>query len=474
MDMLPLHHQRPSRSRRASGAGDSLFAWTIIILLLAGLALATWIGSYYVFGHPEKPLSYALLIRLKKLDPPKRFELTAAPRGEFLGPQALLDRFGKMTPREMRRVSDGLMRDYLRNYRLAPSPVPYVVGDYAILDSYELTPANFFPSGVVVLAQAKDQPQVVLEHIFPAEPKVVPVLQRMLLTGLDLQLKRSLDMSAVVHVQRLADGRLQITAVPLLYGRYASTEADGTFSLQPPAALNVAAGLPVLDPKTVAEATTKYAEFRRRAGLPGLPPRPAPQLVRVERPALASEDASKPPPPPEDTPPPATPAPVLAAADIPAPTPATLSTPPPPTPAPEPTPSPAPTPGAVVAAAAGGSWPVYEPGRMPRGRLLNLRDMPHLAAQGTGGERMYLQGSFVVTASGGNRAVLRAQGALTEALGFRGRASNVRVIAEFPPGTTPPSEGSTFSRDSLRPFQIMDVRTGADGQINVFVREVTR
>ncbi|MCX7868899.1 MAG: hypothetical protein N2322_03010, partial [Terrimicrobiaceae bacterium] len=138
-----------------------------------------------------------------------------------------------------------------------------------------------------------------------------------------------------------------------------------------------------------------------------------------------------------------------------------------------PTPSPTPSPGAV-AAASGGTWPVYEPGRMPRGRLLNMQDMAEFAERGVAGERVYLQGSFVVTASGGNRAVLRNQGAITEALGIRGRSSKVRVIVEFPQGERPPSEGSTFSRDSMRPFQIMDIRQGSDGQINVFAREITR
>ena len=89
-------------------------------------------------------------------------------------------------------------------------------------------------------------------------------------------------------------------------------------------------------------------------------------------------------------------------------------------------------------------------------------------------ERVYLQGNFVVTASGPNRAVLRAQGAITDAIGFGGRSGNVRVIVEFPPAVRPPSEGVTFSRDARRPFQITDVREGADGQVNVYVREVTR
>ena len=111
---------------------------------------------------------------------------------------------------------------------------------------------------------------------------------------------------------------------------------------------------------------------------------------------------------------------------------------------------------------------------MPRGRLLNVPDMQALAGQRVTGEHVYLQGNFVVTASGQNRAVLRAQGALAENLGLGGKTGSTRVIVEFPSGNPPPSEGSTFARDLRRPFLITDVRKGADGQVNVYVREVTR
>jgi hypothetical protein len=77
---------------------------------------------------------------------------------------------------------------------------------------------------------------------------------------------------------------------------------------------------------------------------------------------------------------------------------------------------------------------------------------------------MYLQGNFEVTAAGSDRAVLRAPR----------RASNVRIIVQYPDGIQAPSDGSNVARDGRRPFQIMDVRESTGGQINVYVREVTR
>ena len=58
---------------------DHLFLWTVLILLLVGFAMACWLGSFYIFGHPENIQSYKILKKLHKLEPPKRFELTAAP-----------------------------------------------------------------------------------------------------------------------------------------------------------------------------------------------------------------------------------------------------------------------------------------------------------------------------------------------------------------------------------------------------------
>jgi hypothetical protein len=123
-----------------------------------------------------------------------------------------------------------------------------------------------------------------------------------------------------------------------------------------------------------------------------------------------------------------------------------------------------------------GSWKTYRPGQMPRGRLLKVTDATDLANKGgTGGERLYLSGQFVVTASGDNRAVLRSKGGILNTLNPLGGPANgnARILVEFPAGSVPPSEGATVSRDEMRPFEIRDVQRAKDGTINVFVREVT-
>lgn len=504
----------------------SFLLWSIGIVLLVGAAAASWIGSFYIFGHPEEPFSYKVLQSLKKLDPPKRFELTAAPRGEFLGPEALYNRYANLTPRQLAEVNRQLLRGYIRNFSQTKDPLPYVIGEFTILDSFELGPDDFFPSGVVAIARANNDPRVLLEHVFTASPKTVPDLHRMLLTGLELNLQRRMDLSAVVHVEQLRDGRIKLTAVPIVYGSYASTQGPGTFSLDPPTELGVAAGLPVIRSARLEDAAEKYASYRRRAGLPPEDSTSAAlgsgsnQLLRVERPQpvhgemppLPGDGQTVPPAPGE----PAT-EPLLAAAvqpneipralpvlpalpvepqpalnvregvevventeppsPVPTPIPETTPTPvptPASTPAPVATPTPAatPTPTAAIANVQGRSWQTYAPGQMPRGRLLPVNDMPNLAESGVGGERLYLQGNFVVTAASSERAVLRSQSAIRNPFG--GGTANVRVIVDFPAGATAPAQGERVSRDATRPFLITGISRGDDGQINVQVREITK
>jgi hypothetical protein len=457
---------------------SGLFGWTVFILLLIGFAICCWVFSFYVFGHPEKPFSYAILTKLKKLETPKRFEVTAAPEGEFFNAEQLWERYNKMTDRELERASETLLRNYLRNYKLTGDKTPYVIGSFNILDSYELGDSTLFPSGVVALAQATDAPQVLLEHVFTGDKRVIPVLHRMLLTGLNLRFDRTVDLSALVNVTRLKDGRLQCTAIPLLYGSYTTSTGAGTFSLEPPTRLNIAAGLPVVSTTQVEEATEKLAAHRSRARLEpaesgSATPRPQMQLVRVERPKPVSEAAVPPAPSPTPLPEDATVLPGTPVKPSES-TPATAAA----SPSAAPTathlqPFLSPTP-ASIATTAGGKWPTYAPGQMPRGRLANVPEMSELAGRGVGGERVYLQGSFVVTASGQDRAVLRSQTSLPENLGIGGRSSNTRIIVEFPSGSRPPSEGSTLSRDARRPFLVTEVRKTSDGQVNVYAREVTR
>jgi hypothetical protein len=476
------------------------FAWTILILFLTGLAFAAWLGSFYVIGQPERPESYKVLKKLHKIEAPKRFALTAAPTGEFLNPQQLYSRYLEMGPAELARKDAELTRNFIRNFQQVHGLVTYVVGRFNIMAARELASDDVFSPGAVALARAVDQPELLMEHVFTtANEHDAKLLTPMLVMGMDVNLERSHDLSAVIHAERLPDGRIQITAIPLLYGSYAVTRGTGTFSLEPPVDLNLAAGWPLFKEASRHTAEVRYDSYRERLAPPtstlpivGLPAKTAPPsqdaLVRVEpavplaeepsaaaplrparnKPAIASAGKTgkspfdhtssaafvarraEPVQPNDTAASPASTITVLPAIPV-----ASAS------------------PAVALASTTGATWKTFAPGQVPVGRLLDTTGLREIANTGTRGERVYLQGQFVVNFADGNRAVLRptTDGA-SRASG--GLSRNARIIVDYPRGAPLPEPGSTLTRDADRPYEVTEVRQQSDGQLNVFVREIVK
>jgi len=496
------------RSRRKK---SNVFGWSVAILLLTGFAFTAWLGSFYIFWQPERPQSYRILKKLHKIEPAKRFELTAAPAGEFLTSKQLYDRYIAMSPTELATTNAELARNYIRNFQQVRGLVPYVIGRFNIMQARELTPNDIFLSGMVALTNAVDHGELLMEHVYPADPQSLPLMKQTLVTGLEIKLERTHDLSAVIHAERLSDGRILITAMPLLYGSYTVTKGPGTFTLEPPLDLNLEAGWPLFKDNARKNAEAQYAAYRETSapksteGVAGIAPTPPPpaanELIRVEpaaqvetpKVAVVTPPPAPPPSPPtkptkgkknqKGTPTPSpTPkgTPTMVAQNSPAPKPtATATTPPtvavasPSAPPTSPSPSPSAPENALASTAGGGVWKTYPPGKMPVGRLITLGDLNDLADRGLAGERVYLKGQFVVNFTEPNRAVLRPKTGLTDAvLKLAGGGQNLRVIVDFPAGYTPPSRGSTVTRDEARPYEITEVRKQSDGQLNVFVREI--
>jgi hypothetical protein len=468
---------------------DNLFLWTVFILLLCGTAFACWVGSYYIFGHPENPRSYRFLKKIGKIEAPQRFEVTAAPQGKFLTAQQLFEKYARLTRLELAEENAQLIRAYMKNYRETKNPVTYVVGRFIILDSQDLKKTDMFPTGVVALAQAAENPQIIIEHVYTSSPRSVPALRAMLQTGLEMKIRRTEDLCALVHVERNPDGRMQFTVLPLAYGTYALVKGVGTFSLEPPVELNMDPGLPVIKLQAMQDAVKKFAEFRRTHPVAnadtesegGAIPK-GPELVRVDTvmPGTAVPATGALPPVPVATP---IPIPGKATPRIAAATPVAtppiaitmLATPrPAATPMPVATPIPNVSPTGVplkpfIAAQrdpsmpTSGTWRTYAPGKAPPAKSVTATQAGELADRGELGERVYLQGEFRVTASDSSHAVLRER---------EPGPTPARIIAEFPAGAVPPVDNSTFVRDAARPYEIRDVRRGADGQLNIYVREI--
>jgi hypothetical protein len=493
---------------------DNLFLWTVFILLLVGVAFACWLGSFYIFGHPEQPRAYRILQKVKPLPAPIRFEVTAAPPGEFFNAQKLFERFSKFTRLELENENAVLLRNYLKNYRETKKLVTYATGRFNIIDTYELTSKDFFTSGVVTLAQSVDFPQTLIEHVYTAPAENVATMRQNLQRGFDMTIKRTDDCAAVIHAARLPDGKLKFTVLSVLYGTYGSKQGAGMFSLEPPGEIHIEAGLPLIQGPALQDALKMYADYRRKnpvastdlAGNSKTQPTNH-ELVRVETgepgaavPERGMQSATPIPVPPRATPKPiasnthaATPPPLamLATPRPVPPRPIAVATPipiEPVSPLPSPPVPPQPTrvspsgvplqpfnqPGAEVIArpdpaklpSTGATWRTYPAGQAPPARIVSPEDAGTLVGRGMANETIYLRGSFRVTATGANRAVLRDSTVAGD--------QATRILAEYPAGFVPPEENAIFVRDGARPFQILDVRRGADGIVTIYVREITQ
>src|SRR5262249_14359026 len=236
-----------------------------------------------------------ILQKLHKIDPPKRFELTAAPAGEFLNPSQLYERYVDMGAAELAKTNAELLRNYIRNFQQVRGLVPYVVGRYTIIAVRELGPQDVFPSGMAALTAAVDSGELLMEHVYPAKPEALSLMKQTLTVGLEVKLERTHDISAVIHAERLIDGRILVTAVPLLYGSYTVTRGLGTFRLEPPPSLNLAAGWPLFKSQERASIEQHLAEYRQTIEGPQAGPMPIPgvgagatppaknELVRIEQ-----------------------------------------------------------------------------------------------------------------------------------------------------------------------------------------------
>lgn len=469
------------------------FWWAILLLLLTGACLASWIGSFYVVSHPEEPRCHRILKKLKRLDAPKKFPTTQAPRGDFLSATKLLDRYGKLGPAELARENADLLRAYLMNYRESKRRVTYVVGKYDVVQTFPLGATDLFPSGVAVVAQSLDLPLVLLESVFTAPSAMVPAIRSALPTGSDIPLQRSHDLFSLIHVARLADGRMQFTTVPLDYGAWQVKHGSGGFHLSSPEdlekadaknTLNITAGLPVVRGERLQQGVAAYVTFRRKAlanvkddeaALAG------PELVRFDPARSDTADAATPRvvrPPAQNpgviTPP--TPAPVRV---VPTPAPAVPLPPRPivrgmprPVVAPPPaiitTPIPPPS---VVAAPV--PVPVPASPLKPFRRVVSTSEASRMVENFNTGESVMLSGNFVVTGVLGQRVALRTTESLRDAGAdpTQPGTSAALIVVDFPAGTTPPAKDATFSRDAAHPFAVRDVIRGRNGQITIVAAE---
>ncbi len=472
-----LTDEKPARH----STGNGYFLWSVVLIVMTGLCFASWLGSFYVVAHPENPKCYRILKKFKRVEPPKRFEVVAAPKGEFITAPKLLERFGKLGKLELAQENALLMRNYLTNFRESGRRVPYVSGKFQVVQSFDLGRKDWFPSGAVAVAQSENLPQVLVEFVFPAAPENVAAIRETVAMGADVTLQRSQDLWALIHVERHGDGRMQFTVVPLPYGGWQLKNGQGSFTLQSPEELlrdhgmemNLTTGLPVVRDPRLSAALAEHKEFRRKALARAGDDQAAlagPELVRSEPAKVPDENPSE-----------------ARQAPVPTPRPAHIARPVP-TPAPAvplpPRPNVISKPRTGIIGAERSSAATPTPARAPvvpppvvvppkPARTLSTAEASGLVDRFAAGGPGVLSGDFVVTGVLGTRVALRTRESLRDPNADPARAGSnaALIVVDYPAGIAIPEKGATFSRNAERGFVIRDVIRGRSGQITIVADE---
>lgn len=222
------------RNKPSSG----LFWWTIFITLLIGLTVFSWFFCIFVFSHPEKPFSYRLLAKVKKLDPIRRFSQFTVPQGKFLNAREALGEYFNYTEDQLAVTNDLLKRAYIRNYKeQAPQ---YLKGEFNVIASRPLGASDVFTTGMVVRTRAADFEDVDVEIVLPGAGSA----SHSIAAGDKIMLNQKSTFASVIHVQKLQGDRVCVSVVPLAYQGFSTGEGQ-PLVLKEPDLLNMEAAWPI-------------------------------------------------------------------------------------------------------------------------------------------------------------------------------------------------------------------------------------
>lgn len=253
-----MNTPRGSLSRAANAvkkADGGIFWWAIGIVVLVALAAFSWIGSIYIFTHPEKPLNYKLLSRIDRLEKISHFTEKDRPAGKSLTPPELYQKFYPFTDGNLDNHNSLLRRNYITNFKNRDEKPYYVRGRFKVVHSRPLGEGDVFPRGLVARAVAvtedgKDYRNVMVEYVLPTA-SAAPVQGFAPGDLLDIDSRRTKKRlwGAVLNIHRQSEDTLVFTVVPLMYGEHLiDPSTNRTLTALPPARLDMSGGFPITGP----------------------------------------------------------------------------------------------------------------------------------------------------------------------------------------------------------------------------------
>jgi len=214
--------------------GGNWILWLAAIAVLVGLNFASWSFCMWVFGQPEHPMNYKLLMKLEKLEPLKGFNQVTAPRGKFFSAKDLYSQVYPFNPSELDAYNGILKRYYLKNY-LERNDVTFLKGDFDVVSVRRLNEEDIFPNGIAVRAQANTFPDAFVDLVLPSQDEVKELYR----IGDPLSIEESATCAAVIHVYRDENDGMTFTAIPLVEREFAVGAGGEEISVSPPGVINI-------------------------------------------------------------------------------------------------------------------------------------------------------------------------------------------------------------------------------------------
>lgn len=211
------------------GKGN-LLLWAAGIAILIGLNFASWSFCMWVFGQPEHAFNYRILTKLNNLEPLKGFTAVTAPRGKFLSVKDIYARAYPLDDAGLRVYNGMLKRRYIHNFK-GPDDVVFLSGDFVVEDSRPMGRKDVFANGYVIRGRSTTFPDAYVDFALPTELKVsLSPLTR----GEVFRIEESSTCAVVLNIDRLSDGAMVFTVVPLVERTYEFSDAVSVAVKIPP------------------------------------------------------------------------------------------------------------------------------------------------------------------------------------------------------------------------------------------------
>ena len=229
--------------------------WGLANILALCFAVASWTLCLEIFGRPDLPHNYRILLDLDRAPDFKAFAPTRAPEGSVLAPPALYAWFFDMGQKHHTQLNALYRRNFMRNFDDAHA-VNYVEGTFEVLTTRPFGDSDFLPEGFAVRARAMVRPDdfsdeaaypVVIELLVPTgEKKAILEFK----PGTRFNLAKAPHLPVVMHVGRFMEGdepTVQVSVLPIAYGKLALSDGKSV-TMQVPGRVRPGSALRIFKP----------------------------------------------------------------------------------------------------------------------------------------------------------------------------------------------------------------------------------